>query len=85
MAKALKNGDHVKKLNMQVAGTLKVTKKEKKEEEAPSTSSFLADSMSFEGMTAKQRKNQKKKLARKRKKLEQSQNASKSSFISSQD
>ena len=46
------NGDHVKKLNMKVAGTLVVNKKEKVEA-APSTSSFLADSVSFEGLTAK--------------------------------
>jgi len=43
-------GDFMKKLNMKVAGTL-VT--EKKAPPAPETSSFLADSMSMEGMTAK--------------------------------
>ena len=81
------NGDHMRKLNMKVAGTLPITKKAKAEA-APSTSSFLADSVSFEGLTAKQRKNMKKKIARKRKKLNASisQNASiKSSMISSQD
>ena len=62
-----KNGDQLRKLNMKVAGTLTVAKK--KVEAAPSTSSFLADSVSFEGLNAKQRKNLKKKLARKRKKL----------------
>ena len=49
-SKMNKNGDFMKKLNMKVAGTLEVTKKPPP---APSTSSFLTDSMSFEGMTAK--------------------------------
>ena len=82
--KMSKNVDHLKKLNMKVAGTLPVTKKEKKEE-APSTSSFLADSISFEGLTSKQRKNMKKKLNRKRKKAEAASNASKSIISMSED
>ena len=56
-SKMNKNEDHLKKLNMKVAGTLPITKKVKAAEAAPSTSSFLADSVSMEGLTAKQRKN----------------------------
>ena len=48
-----KNGEYMKKLNMIVAGTLQPTKKNAPLAAAPSTSSFLTDSMSFEGMTAK--------------------------------
>jgi len=68
-----KNGDHMKKLNMKVAGTLPV----KQEPKQQSTTSFRYQDVSFEGLTSKQKKNLKKKLNRKRKKMEQSQNASK--------
>ena len=45
-----KENEDLKKLNMKVAGTLQHKKKEKA---APDTSSFLTDSVSFEGLTAK--------------------------------
>ena len=67
-----KNGEYIKKLNMKVAGTLPI----KKKNEEPALTSFRYQDHSFEGMTAKQRKNLKKKLNRKRKKMEASQNAS---------
>ena len=79
-----KNGEFIKKLNMKVAGTLPVTKKKTEEPEQPQPTSFRYQDHSFEGMTAKQRKNLKKKLNRKRKKMEQSQNASRTDFSESQ-
>ena len=79
-----KNGEFIKKLNMKVAGTLPVTKKKTEEPEQPQPTSFRYQDHSFEGMTAKQRKNLKKKLNRKRKKMEQSQNGSRTDISESQ-
>ena len=57
-------GEHIKRLNRKVAGTLKPVK----EEANPLAKSFVAtggesraSELNLEGMTAKQRKNQKKK------------------------
>jgi len=61
-----KNGEFIKKLNMKVAGTLPI----KKKSDEPALTSFRYQDVSFEGLTAKQRKNLKKKLNRKRKKME---------------
>lgn len=70
-----KHGEIIRKLNMKVAGTLPI----KKKNDEPALTSFRYQDVSFEGLTAKQRKNLKKKLNRKRKKMEQSmsQNLSK--------
>lgn len=75
--KMFEGGDHNRKLNMRVAGTLpinqtkRVSKKEQKQD--PSEEEKAADmAKAMEGMTAKQKKNFRKKQARKRKKAEQS-------------
>ena len=75
-----KNGDYIKNFNMKVAGTLAV----KKKIEEPALTSFRYQDVSFEGLTAKQRKNLKKKLNRKRKKMEASQNASQAAISQSE-
>jgi len=71
--------DHNRKLNMRVAGTLptnvrRVNKNAKLEEKKVDTEDEKAIDMTkaMEGMTAKQKKNFRKKQARKRKKAEQS-------------
>ena len=79
-----KNGEFIKKLNMKVAGTLPSKEKKKTEEPKSDLPSFRYQDHSFEGMSAKQRKNLKKKLNRKRKKMEQSQNQSVSDISESQ-
>jgi len=76
--KMFDGADHNRKLNMRVAGTLptnggRVNRKaeEKKQQESEEEKAIeLAKQM--EGMTAKQKKNFRKKQARKRKKAEQS-------------
>jgi hypothetical protein len=69
--------DAIKKLNMKIAGTLQAKENlSLKKQDVSSTSLFVSE-FDTEGMTAKQKKNLRKKLYRKRKKLEQSQNNSK--------
>lgn len=69
--------DAIKKLNMKIAGTLQNAKDLTLKPQAESQSSLFASEIDTTGMTAKQKKNLRKKLYRKRKKLEQSQNNSK--------
>ncbi len=62
---------------MKIAGTLQAKEDlSLKKQDVSSTSLFVSE-FDTEGMTAKQKKNLRKKLYRKRKKLEQSQNNSK--------
>lgn len=82
--KMFQQNESIKKLNMKIAGTLQTTtsatapsKKEKKLTSKQSQASLFASDYDMEGMTAKQKKNLRKKLYRKRKKLEQSHNNSK--------
>jgi hypothetical protein len=72
--------DAIRRLNMKIAGTLQQStqpdeKKEEKKDSGAGQNSVYGD-VSFEGLTAKQKKNLKKKLLKKRKKLERSQNTS---------
>lgn len=62
--KMFKNGDYVKKLNMKVAGTLPNTGKVAKQE-------MDVPKPNYEGLTSKQKKNLRKKLQKRRKKLDQ--------------
>lgn len=76
--------DHIKNMNMKVAGTLK-QKKNKSKDSPDKTNDTLSDCQSsntnnevwdqklFEGLSAKQKKNLRKKLQRKRKQKNQSQ------------
>ena len=66
----------IRKLNMKIAGTLQQQMPEKKQKQNGNQQSSLYADVSFEGMTAKQKKRLKKKLLKKRKKLERSQNTS---------
>ena len=75
--KMFKQSDAIKKLNMKIAGTLQNPKELALKKETESNTSLFASEFDTEGMTAKQKKNLRKKLYRKRKKLEQSQNNSK--------
>jgi hypothetical protein len=72
------NNDHIKNINMKVAGTLK-PKKESKESPSKNTDTVsdcqsngtnneVWDPKLFEGLTSKQKKNLRKKLQRKRRK-----------------
>jgi serine/threonine-protein kinase SRPK3 len=77
------NNDHIKKINMKVAGTLK-PKKESKESPSKNTDTMsecqssgtnneVWDPKLFEGLNSKQKKNLRKKLQRKRRKEKMSQ------------
>ena len=74
--KMFKQDDAIKKLNMKIAGTLQQPKDLALKKETESATSLFASEFDTEGMTAKQKKNLRKKLYRKRKKME-SQNNSK--------
>lgn len=80
----MQKNELLKKLNMKVAGTLPPKEKKNTEEPKSDLPSFRYQDHSFEGMSAKQRKNLKKKLNRKRKKMEQSQNQSGTDLSESQ-
>ena len=75
--KMFQQSDAIKKLNMKIAGTLQQPKDLTLNKQSQSSTSLFASEFDTEGMTAKQKKNLRKKLYRKRKKLEQSQNNSK--------
>ena len=75
--KMFQQNDAIKKLNMKIAGTLQNPKSLALNKQDQSANSLFASEFDTEGMTAKQKKNLRKKLYRKRKKLEQSQNNSK--------
>lgn len=75
--KMFQQSDAIKKLNMKIAGTLQNPKDLALKKLDMSSTSLFASEFDTEGMTAKQKKNLRKKLYRKRKKLEQSQNHSK--------
>lgn len=78
--------DYIKKMNMKVAGTLgqyqknknasaKKSGQDKKDHETASQLSEVWDKSLFEGLTAKQKKNLRKKLQRQRKKQEKFDNS----------
>lgn len=73
--KMFQNGDFIKKLNMKVAGTLPYESKQEVNESSKvqPNKSKLTESSQNSGQNAKLTKNQKKKLQKKKKKLEQSQ------------
>ena len=75
--KMFHQSDAIKKLNMKIAGTLQNQEDLSLKKQDVSTTSLFASEFDTEGMTAKQKKNLRKKLYRKRKKLEQRQNNSK--------
>ena len=76
--KMFQQSEAIKKLNMKIAGTLQQQKEDLTLKQQPeSSTSLFASEIDTTGMTAKQKKNLRKKLYRKRKKLEQSQNNSK--------
>ena len=82
--KMFQQSESIKKLNMKIAGTLITPKaKPQKKQQLQSQNSLFASEIDTEGMTAKQKKNLRKKLYRKRKKLE-SQNNSKLDMSSNQ-
>ena len=58
----MQKNELLKKLNMKVAGTLPPKEKKNTEEPKSDLPSFRYQDHSFEGMSAKQRKNLKKKL-----------------------
>jgi hypothetical protein len=62
-----KIGEYVKKLNMKVAGTLPYGTKAKKDTQPQAD----IPKPNYEGMTSKQKKNLRKKLQKRRKKLDQ--------------
>mmetsp|Transcript_15662 Transcript_15662/g.21203 ORF Transcript_15662/g.21203 Transcript_15662/m.21203 type:complete len:272 (-) Transcript_15662:1036-1851(-) len=78
--KMFQQSDAIKKLNMKIAGTLQTPKELSLKQQSQSSTSLFASEYCTEGMTAKQKKNLRKKLYRKRKKMEQSQNNSKLDF-----
>ena len=75
--KMFQQSEAIKKLNMKIAGTLQQPKDLSLKNQSQSSTSLFASEFDTEGMTAKQKKNLRKKLYRKRKKMEQSQNNSK--------
>lgn len=72
--KMFHNGDFIKKLNMKVAGTLPFEHKLEKSDpsQAQPNKSKITESSQYSGQNVTLTKNQKKKLQKKRKKLEQS-------------
>jgi len=69
--KMFEQSESVRKLNMKVAGTLsKAKEEENKNGPGGNPTSDLYADVNFEGMTTKQKRNLKKKLRQKRKKLE---------------
>ena len=68
------NNDHIKNMNMKVAGTLKKkdgaseSKEDKSDLQSQATNQEVWDTKLFEGLTKKQKQNLRKKLQRQRKK-----------------
>ena len=82
--------EHIKNMNMKVAGTLKPKKKHESPDktsisdcQSSNTNSDVYDSKLFEGLNAKQKKNLRKKLQRQRKKKEKLNSSSIASSLNS--